>query len=104
MHDRAVGAGTRDGGKGDVLELAGIAAKAFKRLDRRDLAERAAGGRALEPGEEAEHRAAVAPVLRVGARDLDAVLDRLHLHDRVGTAAELAARPGDLARQRIGGG
>ncbi len=102
MDDRAVGAGARDGGEGNILEPSGIAAKAFERFDSLDLAERTARCRALEPRQKTHDRGAVAPVRRAGARDLDGVFHRLHQHDRVGTAAELAARAGDQAGERIG--
>ncbi len=104
MHDRAVGAGAGDGGKGNVLEQAGVAAKAFERRDRIDLGELATRRLAIEPGEEARDRGTVADVRRARAGNLDLVLYRLHQRDRAGRPRDLAAVAGDQAGERIGGG
>ena len=104
MHDGAVRPGAGDARKRHVLEQSGVAAEALQRLDRADLGELAVRRLAVEPGEEARHRRAVADMRRARARDLDRVLDRLHHRDRVGPARHLAAGVADDPRQRIGGG
>ena len=104
MHDGAVGAGARDSRERHILEQATLAPEAFERLDRLDLGELASGRFALEPGEEARDRGAVAPVRGTRAFDLDRVLHRLHQRDRIGPARRLAAMAHDHARKRIGRG
>ena len=103
MHDRPVRAGAGDGREGDVLERAGLAAEAFQRLDRVDFAQAAGRRLDVEPGEEARHGGAVAPVRGARAVDLGAVLHRLHQRDRIGAAHRLAAGVRDQPRQRVGG-
>ena len=71
MHDGAVGAGAGNGRERNVLEHSGLAAKALHRFDRGDLGQFAARRLAVEPGEEARHRRAVAQLRRPRAVDLD---------------------------------
>src|SRR6516164_9052263 len=61
---------------------------------------------AAAPSNQARKRTTAAPSRRCAARalDLDRVLHRLHQHDRVATARELAAVAGDEARERIRSG
>ena len=86
------------------LEQAGFAAEGFQRLDGADLGELALRRLAVEPGEEARHGGAVAPVRLARAFDLDRVLHRLEQRDRVRAFADLAAGAGHDPRQRVGGG
>ena len=78
--------------------------KRFQRLDGVDLGEPAARRFALEPGEEAHDRGAVADMGGARAGDLDGVLHRLHQRDRIGAARHLAAAAGHQPRDRVGGG
>ena len=103
MHDRAVGTGARDGRKGNILEQAGVASKAFERSDRVDFGERAARSLAIEPGEETRHGRAVADMRRPRAGNLRWVLDGLHQRNRARAASDLASMGGDEARERVGG-
>ena len=57
---------------------------------------------AREPGEEARHRGAVAPMRRARARDLGGVLHRLHERDRVGPDIGRPAGALDAADERDG--
>ena len=59
---------------------------------------------AIEPGEEARHRDAVAQLRRAGAGDLGGVLDRLHRRDRIAAAHDLAAGLAYKPRDRLGTG
>ena len=102
MHDGAIGPGAGDGGKRDVLEEAGLAAKTLYRLDCVDFGQAAALCFAVEPGEETRHRHAVAPLRRARARDLRRVLHRLHRRDRIAAAQDLAAVVDDESRDGLG--
>src|SRR5262249_8996248 len=66
-----------------------------------DLAELAARGLAIEPGEEARNGGAVAQVRGARAGNLDLVLHGLHQRDGAGRARDLAAVGGDEARERV---
>jgi hypothetical protein len=103
MHDRAVGTGARDGRKGNVLEQAGVASKAFERSDCVDFGEGTARSLAIEPGEEARHRRAVADMRRPCSGNLRWVLDGLHQRNRARAASDLASMGGDEARERVSG-
>ena len=102
MHDGAVRPGAGDGGKRDVLEQAGVAAKALHRLHRVDFGQGAARRFAVEPGEEARHRHAVALLRRARAGDFDGVLHRFHRRQRIRAAHDLAAVLDDQPRDRLG--
>ena len=91
-------------GKRNVLEQPGVAAKTFQRLDRVDLGEAAGRRLAVEPGEKARHRRAVAQLRRARAGDLGRVLHRLHRRDRIAAAQNRAAALGEEARDRLRGG
>ena len=104
MHDGAVRARAGDRGERHVLEQTGVAAEAFQRFDGGDLGELAVRRLAVEPGEKARHRHAVAQMRLVRALDLDRVLHRLHQRDRIGAARHLAAGRRDDARERVGRG
>ena len=56
---------------------------------------------AIEPGEEARHRDAVAQLRGARAGDLDRILDRLHRRNRIAAAQNLAAILGDDLRDRL---
>ena len=103
MDDGAVRAGAGDRRERHVLEEAGVAAERLQRFDRVDLGEPALGRRAVEPGEKAHHRRAVAPMGGAAAGDLGVVLYRFHRRDRIGAARRLAAVPGDRLGDRGGG-
>ena len=95
VHDRAVRSGAGNGRERHVAEQVGLAAERFQRLDRADLGQLAARRFAIEPGEEARHRRAVAPVCLAGAVDLDRILHRLQRGDRIRAFGHLAAGAGD---------
>ena len=101
MHNGAVRAGAGDGRERDVLEQAGVAAETFQSLDRFDFAQLAVWCYAIEPGEEACHRDAVAQLRGAGARDLGGVLDRLHRRNRIAAAHYLAAGLDHEPRDRL---
>ena len=65
------GAGAGDGGKRNVLEQPGFAAKTLQRLDRVDFGQLPARRLAVEPGEEARHGRAIALLRGARAGDLD---------------------------------
>ncbi len=104
MHDGAVGPGAGDGRERDLLEKSGLAAEAFQRFDDPDFGQLAVRRFAVEPGEEARDRRAIAPVRGARALDLDRVLHRLEQRDRIGALAHLAAAVADETRERIGAG
>ena len=104
MHDGAVRPGAGDGRERNVLEQPGVAAETFQRLDRVDLGQLAARRLAVEPGEKARHRRAVAQLRGARAGDLGRVLHRLHRRDRIGAAQHLAAVLGDEPRDRFRAG
>src|SRR5262249_1953288 len=104
MHNGAVRAGARDGGKRDFLEQAALAAEGLQRFNRADLGELAARRLSVEPGEETGNRDAVALVSVAGAFDLHRIFHRLHESDWVGAARRLAASRGDEPSERVGGG
>ena len=70
--------------------------------DRVDFGQGAARRFAVEPGEEARHRHAVALVRGARAGDLDGVLHRLHRRQRIRAAHHLAAVLDDQPRDRLG--
>ena len=104
MHDGAVRSGTRDRGKRHILQETGVAAEAFQGFDRGDFGECAVRRLAVEPGEKARHRHAVAQMRLVRAFDLDRVLHRLHQRDRIGAAGHLAAGGRHDTSERVGRG
>ena len=69
--------GARDGRKGNVLERAGVAAKAFERRNDVDLGQLAAPGLFVEPGQKTRDGGAIAPVGAAATDNLGVVLDRL---------------------------
>ena len=92
MGDRRVRAGGGDGGKGHVLQRAGVAAERLQRRGRVDLGQPAVRRLGVEPGEKARQRRAVANMRGARSGEFDRVLDRLHPRDRVGLDDRLAAR------------
>src|SRR5262249_53802391 len=74
MDNGAVRPRARDGGKRDFLEQAALAAEALQRFDRVNLGEFAARRLAVEPGEEARDRDAIALLSVAGAFDLHRIL------------------------------
>ena len=104
MGQGGIRAGARDARERDVLQRAGLDAEGLERLDRIDLGELARRRLAVEPGEEAGDRHAVAQMGRVRAGDLGLVLDRLHEGDRIGADIDLAAGRLDAPDQGDGAG
>ena len=99
MHDGAIRPGAGDGGKRNILQKPGVAAKTLQRLDRADLGQLPRGA---SPSNQARKRVTAAPsrnCAALGASDLGRILHRLHGRDRIAAADDFAAvlghGPGD---------
>ncbi len=91
MDDGSVRPGARDGRKGNVLERAGVTAKAFECRNDVDFGQLPARGLFVEPGQKTRDGGAVAPVGTAAADDLGVVLGRFQQRDGIRSALRLAA-------------
>src|SRR5690606_37340053 len=96
VDDGAVRPGAGDRLEGEIDELGAVARRRLaaegEELRRRgDLVEAAVSGRPVEPGEEADHRRAVAEMRAAGSGELCGILPRLGKRRRVLTLDNGAA-------------
>ena len=93
------GPGAGDGVEADLLQRLRLAADRLQLLRDGDLVEAARFRLAVEPGQEARHRHAVALVRGARALDLGGVLARLGQHAGIGGAHHAALAAFELARE-----
>jgi hypothetical protein len=98
VHDGAIRACSGNGGKGDILERARVAAEAFECSDCVDFSQLAGRRFLVEPRQELRHRHAIALVSGAAADDFGMVLRGLQRSDRIRSPLRLAAVVDDQPR------